>query len=77
MFLSERSERNQRIAGAAFGEHLRAAGAHRRLAPDPILRGRVPSVGTEIPAVLRFDHAFFSSRPTGACFHTNLRAVVF
>ena len=51
MLLSERSESNQwprppslaplgqftlNAAGTAFGEHLRAAGAHRRLAPDPI-----------------------------------------
>ena len=57
MFLSERSERNQwprppslaplgqftlRCAGAAFDERLRAAGAHRRLAPDPAYEGLPP-----------------------------------
>ena len=36
MCLSERSERHERIAGAAFGEHHACGGAHRRLAPDPI-----------------------------------------
>ena len=39
MSLSERSERDERIAGAAFDERLRTAGAHRRLAPGPPFTG--------------------------------------
>ena len=42
MLLSARTESNQRCAGAAFDERLRAAGAHRRLAPDPAYEGRPP-----------------------------------
>ena len=42
VFLSERSERNQRIAGAAFDERHAGGGAHRRLAPDPNYGGRPP-----------------------------------
>ena len=42
MLLSARAESNQRIAGDAFDERLRAAGAHRRLAPDPVYGGRPP-----------------------------------
>ena len=34
--LCPRRQSRQNAAGAAFGEHLRVAGAHRRLAPDPI-----------------------------------------
>ena len=35
--------KNQRSPGTAFGEHLRAAGAHRRLVPGPLFYGgRLP-----------------------------------
>ncbi len=44
MLLSERSESHQRIAGAASDERLRGAGAHRRLAPDPVYGGRPPGL---------------------------------
>ncbi len=50
VLLSVWTESNQRTAGAAFGEHLRGAGAHKRLAPGPVLRGRVPLVVTDFPA---------------------------
>ena len=44
VLLCPRRQSNQNAAGAAFGEHLRGAGAHRRLAPDPLFLRGYPTV---------------------------------
>ena len=60
-----RTESNQRTAGAAFDERLRAAGAHRRLAPDPGYGGRPPVLlGTFIRRASSSQSPLYSGCPS-------------
>ena len=69
--------KNQRSPGDGFGEHLRAAGAHRRLSPGPPVT-RVGHFGWSVSSGGPiFDYAHFYSRPTGAYCHQKLRIFVF
>ena len=62
--------------GNGSDERLRAAGAHSHLFPGPLFTGAGPFGFMYVPGGQNQDLFPSYSRPTGACFHPNLKPLV-